>query len=196
MAVQQLGSMNGEVPTGTGGGTSSSVSKQHKRKSSSLSYSEYIQFQQADEELFPPSPPETPVRRFVSQTQQQQPSPHQLNDTGADSDSGSHCALLPSGAASATASPAGQSSQHQRRLIKDWEMATASAANAATSVDSPVTSGGGGSNSSASWIQPAVQQLQQQQQQQQQQHNNGWPGRPNGNNNEYHELREIKQTQI
>lgn len=25
---------------------------------------------------------------------------------------------------------------------------------------------------------------------------NGWPGRTNGNNNEYHELREIKQTQI
>ena len=178
------------------GGTSSigGNSKQHKRKSSSLSYSEYIQFQQADEELFPPSPPDTPVRRFVSQTHhhQQQPSALQLNDTGADSDSGSHCALLPSGAPSATASPAGQSSQHQRRLIKDWEMATATA-NAATSIDSPVLGSGGGGNSSASasWIQPAVQQLQQQQQ-----HNNGWPGRPNGNNNEYHELREIKQTQI
>lgn len=180
MAAQQL---NGEVPTGTG--------KQHKRKSSSLSYSEYIQFQQPDEELFPSSPPDTPIRRLISSSQTQQQHQH---DTGADSDSGSHCALLPSSssaAASATASPAGhQSSQHQRRLIKDWEQAGVNANTAASAGGVGV-----GSSGSASWIQPAVQQLQADPQQQQQ-HNNGWPGRSNGNNNEYHELREIKQTQI
>lgn len=99
------------------------------------------------------SPPDTPLHR-----------PN--NDP--DSDSGSHCPLLPSSSQS--------TGQPVRRVIKEWE-----------------------SGESSSWVQPLQHVFQQQQHRSQLLHHeaNGWPARsPNGNNNEYHELREIKQTQI
>lgn len=140
---------------------------------------------ETDNDLF--SPPDTPIHQ--SQQQQQQPhrTAHQLpanNDNGADSDSGSHCALLPS-SCNSTGPP-------QRRLIhKEWDpLDTTTTAGTTTTTTPPGTQPASTQQQqcTSNWVQPL--------QQQQQQHENGWPGRPNGNNNEYHELREIKQTQI
>jgi len=122
---------NGEVPSG-GDGSSGGLKPNVQRQSSFSQYSL----------MEPLSPPDTPVHRLVQQ----------LQDTGADSDSGSHCALLPS------------SVPVQRRVIKDWDQPNLE----------PTTVSSTGETSSS----------------------NGWPGSRNGNNNEYHELREIKQTQI
>ena len=72
----------------------------------------------------------------------------------ADSDSGSHCALLAAGHGRTLSKERVNDPSERDRLIKDWD---------------PI-----------SWDRHD---------------NNGWPGR-NGNNNEYHELREIRQTQI
>ena len=95
-----------------------------------------------------------------------------VNDTGADSDSGSHCPLLtscsfdPSQPSQSRSlhkelrSGSDRSDRERDRLIKDWD------------------------RSAVVWDRPIRHD------------NNGWPGRTNGNNNEYHELREIKQTQI
>lgn len=136
---------NGEVPSGVMG--SSDGLKPVQRQSSFSQYSL----------VEPMSPPDTPVHRLVQQLQ---------NDPGADSDSGSHCALLPS------------SIPVQRRRISSKDR-----------WDRPDSGSGGGINIGASGD-PAVAA----------DAVNGWPGSSsrtgNGNNNEYHELREIKQTQI
>ncbi|KZS14500.1 Uncharacterized protein APZ42_019829 [Daphnia magna] len=203
---------NGEVPSG-GGTTTTSASTTglsalripRPRRQSSFSSGEYhlinpfVQPQQphqlqqqgeeeeeeeeeegdneTDNDLF--SPPDTPIHHLQQQQQQQQQhrTVHQLpqnNDNGADSDSGSHCALLPS-SCNSTGPP-------QRRLIhKEWDPSDQ------TTTIVPPTTIQQQSSCTSNWVQPL---------QQQQQHENGWPGRPNGNNNEYHELREIKQTQI
>ena len=163
---------NGEVPSGGGNGLQL---PRGRRQSSFSEYSLINPFvqQQPDSDLF--SPPDTPIhlqQRLAAQQSSQGHPNSANNDNGADSDSGSHCALLPS-SCNSTGLP-------QRRLIKEWEPSETTPSSSSTTTN---------------WVQP-LQQQQQQQQQQQLQHENGWPGRPNGNNNEYHELREIKQTQI
>ncbi|XP_057369518.1 uncharacterized protein LOC130690529 [Daphnia carinata] len=201
---------NGEVPSGGGTTTTTSTTGlcalriPRPRRQSSFSSAEYhlinpfVQQQQpqqqlqqqgeededeeegdneTDNDLF--SPPDTPIHHLQQQQQQQQQQHrtlHQLpqnNDNGADSDSGSHCALLPS-SCNSTGLP-------QRRLIhKEWDPSDQTTTIAQTTIQQQ-------SGCTSNWVQPLQQQLQ---------HENGWPGRPNGNNNEYHELREIKQTQI
>ena len=206
---QQAHLPNGEVPSGGGGTTTtttttglSALKIPRPRRQSSFSSGEYhlinpfVQQQQqlqqqgeeeeeeeedneTDNDLF--SPPDTPIHHLQPQQQQQQQhrTAHQLpqnNDNGADSDSGSHCALLPS-SCNSTGPP-------QRRVIhKEWDPldTTTTTTTTPTQQQQQQTLG-----CTSNWVQPL----------QQQQHENGWPGRPNGNNNEYHELREIKQTQI